>query len=228
MPLPPASALQQLQTANLREQARAAIRTGIITGEIRAGKIHSARTLAEALGVSATPVREALLDLASEGLVTSVRNRGFQITDLSEHDLDEILELRLMLEVPAAGRAAVAMSADDVALLREMADRMEAAAAEGDLRSFLDTDLEFHLAIAGQLANRRLVELIRRLRDQTRLVGLGPLAVSGALKSTAAEHRAIVDAFAAGDAALAEALVRKHLQHTRGVWAGREEAVDAG
>src|SRR4051794_4783192 len=87
------------QAPSLREQAVAAIRASIITGEAEPGQIYSVRQFADRLGVSATPIREALLDLAGDGLVEAVRNRGFRILMPSEQDLDEIYRLRLMIEV---------------------------------------------------------------------------------------------------------------------------------
>ncbi len=86
--------------------AKESIRVRIVTGEFAAGEIYSAPALAAVLGVSATPVREAMLELTADGLVEVVPNRGFRVVEPSQHDLDEIFELRLMLEVPAAERAA--------------------------------------------------------------------------------------------------------------------------
>jgi DNA-binding GntR family transcriptional regulator len=215
--------LRALQPENLREQARTSIRAGIITGEIKAGEIYSARTLAEELEVSATPVREALLDLANEGLVSPVRNRGFLVLEVSDHDLDEIFQLRTMLEIPATAQAAKLATEEDVATLRELAERTAVATEQGRVGEFLDADLDFHLHITRRLGNSRLVELVRRLRDQTRLTGLGQLAASGGLEQAVAEHRQLVEAFAAHDSRRAKAIMREHLQHTRGIWAGRDE-----
>src|SRR3954449_8596546 len=86
---------------SLREQAQQVIRASILAGELAAGEIYSASTLAERLGVSPTPVREAMLELANGGLVEPVRNRGFRVLAPDEADLDEISQLRLMLEAPS-------------------------------------------------------------------------------------------------------------------------------
>jgi DNA-binding GntR family transcriptional regulator len=218
-----AGSMGRLRTESLRAKASAAIRAGIITGQIEGGRIYSARTLAEQFGVSATPVREALLDLSNEGLVWPVRNRGFQIVEPSEHDLDEILELRLMVEVPAAGRAAKVLTEDDIALLRRWADAMEDAVERGDMAAFVENDMAFHLHVVGRIGNQRLVELIRRLREQARLRGLAQLAATGRLAATAAEHTELIQAFTERDSRRAQNLMREHLRHTRGVWAGQDE-----
>src|SRR5689334_17984447 len=95
---------KQLNRLSLREQARQAIRTSVITGELDEGKLYSVGDLAAELGVSATPIREALGDLEQHGLVRIVRNRGFMVIPVTTRDLDEIFEVRLLLEVPAVER----------------------------------------------------------------------------------------------------------------------------
>lgn len=220
----PHTSLTKLHSESFREKALRAIRAGIITGEIAGGEIHSARTLAEQLGVSATPVREALLELANEGLVVPVRNRGFRVIGLTEHDLDEIFELRMMLEIPATVAAADLLNPQDHDGLRALATQMEDDAAIGDVEAWLNDDLQFHLKMIGAGGNGRLVDLVRRLRDQTRLTALRELAASGELGRFAAEHHALVDALVARDGRKVQALLAEHLRHTRGAWAGRDEA----
>jgi DNA-binding GntR family transcriptional regulator len=207
----------------LSAQARDAIRARLITGEIGPGTIHSVPSLAALLGVSATPVREAMLELAAEGLVEAVPNRGFKAIALSEQDLREIFELRLLLEVPATGLAASAITPARVKECRDLAGRIERAAAEADLTEFLEADRAFHLELIGAVGNQRLEEIVGRLRDQARLYGLPRLAATGELTMSAEEHSAILLAVAGGDRNLAESLTRRHLEHTRGIWAGRTE-----
>ena len=215
--------LTRLTTSSLREQAVRVIRARIITGEIEAGEIYSAPSLAARLGVSATPIREAMLDLVSEGLVESVRNRGFRVLQLSNEDLDEIFELRLLLEVPAIGRVAGSLDLAEARRFRALVEEIETFAADGDLADFLDADRSFHLGLIGLLGNGRLVEIVDRLRLQSRLFGLERLARTGMLAQSAAEHREILDAVVSADRRKAEALMRQHLRHTRGIWAGLSE-----
>jgi DNA-binding GntR family transcriptional regulator len=215
--------VQRLAHQSLRDQARAVIRSEIVAGDIAAGRIYSAVDLAERLGVSATRVREALLDLASAGLVTPVRNRGFRVLETSDEDLDEIVELRLMLEVGALRRVVKRARDAELAALRRTVDDIGAAANRHDLAAFLSSDLDFHLGLLRLGGNRRLVEVVAPLRDQTRLSGIKVFAAAGALGGAADEHRAILDAVMARDVAGAEDLMRRHIGHTRGVWSGRPE-----
>jgi DNA-binding GntR family transcriptional regulator len=208
---------------NLREEAVAVLRAAILGGELEPGSIHSAVGLAERLGVSPTPVREAMLELANSGLVEVLPNRGFRVTVVDNQDLDEIYELRMLLEVPAVG--IVIDRASDEALdgLYEPLEELESAAGRNDVAGFLVADRTFHLALLALAGNRRLVEIISGLRDQTRIVGLRSLADEGALQATADEHRPILEALRARDTAEAERVMAMHVEHTRGAWAGLAE-----
>ena len=207
------------ERVSLREQVANALRAAVISGQLAPGVVYSAPALAATFGVSATPVREAMLDLSKEGLVEAVRNKGFRVTELSDRDLDELTELRMLIEVPTTARLAGRL--DDAALttLRKLATAIEAAAATGDLIAYLEADREFHLALLGHSGNRHLVDLVADLRSKARLYGLGPLADTGSLVDSAREHRALVELLASGDEAAAETLIRHHIQHVRGSWA---------
>lgn len=208
---------------NLRDQAAHALRAALVAGELRPGVVYSAPFLAAQFGVSATPVREALLDLAKEGLVEAVRNKGFRVTTLSERDLDEITEIRTLLEVPAARRIAGSITPADVDRLRPVAQAIVTAAAKPDLIAYIEADREFHLELLALTGNRHLVEVVSDLRKRSRLYGLDELARTGDLVPSAEEHAELLDLLAAGDGAEAEALMRRHLAHVRGSWAGRPE-----
>lgn len=209
--------------ASFRDQAARAIRAAVVTGEIEGGKIYSVPSLADRFGVSATPVREAMLDLVSEGLAEPVPNRGFRIIEASPEDLDEIFELRVFLEVPALVRLAGSLSAADTKRFARLADAIESTAECGDLVGFLEADRSFHLELLSLLGNQRLVAFVDRLRMQSRLPGLEALIGTAELISTAREHRAILLALTGGDRRRVATLMTRHLGHTRGVWAGIQE-----
>lgn len=200
------------------------LREAMVAGELEPGRIYSAPALAERLGVSATPVREAMMELTQEGLVETLRHRGYRVVEFGDEELDEILELRALIEVPTVARVAGRATGEQVAALRPLADRLEETAAAGELQAFIAADMAFHLQLLGIAGNRRLVEEVRRLRGMARLSALHHLYEEGALSATAREHHALLDLVAAGDAEGAEGLMRQHLAHVRGVWAGRSEA----
>jgi DNA-binding GntR family transcriptional regulator len=215
--------VKAIRARTLRDEAGRVIRAGIIAGELKAGEIYSANALAEKLGVSPTPVREALLDLANVGLVDPIRNRGFRVRVPDDRDLDEIGELRLMLEVPAMRKVVERASVDELQLLEPAVSEIENAAEAGDMSRYILADREFHLGLLELTGNARLVRLVGQLRDQTRVIGLAELAASGGLMASTREHREILRALQRRDGDAAEALMQAHIEHTRGIWAGRSE-----
>ncbi len=209
--------------SSLRESVADLVRAALVAGDMRPGEIYSVPALAAELGVSGTPVREALLDLAKDGLLEPVRNKGFRVTTLSDEDLDAIYRVRELLEVPSLVDVHRAATPADLGRLRDVCRRIEHAAAVGDLAEYLSADREFHLSMLGLTGNTRLVEMVSSLRSQTRLFGLPPLAAVKALGASAREHRTLLGLLAKGDLDAAQDLMSRHLRHTRGSWAGREE-----
>lgn len=208
---------------NLREEITQTLRAAVISGELRPGVVYSAPSLAGQFGVSATPVREAMLDMANEGLVEIVRNKGFRVTELSEKDLDELSELRALIEVPTVRRIAEAGVPQSVLdELRPLATEIEEAAARRDLIDHVTADLEFHLRLLALAGNQHLVETVRSLRSRSRIYGLRSLAARDALVPSAHEHAELLDLLATGDADGVEDLMRRHIGHVRGIWAAHE------
>lgn len=218
-------ALGRLEPANLRTRARAAIRTHIITGQLRPGVIYPVSYFADRFGVSATPVREALLDLSNLGLVELVRNKGYRVPDLSEHELDEIYQLRLLIEVPAISQMIGRFDPGSQRQCADLAAAIEHCAAQGDLVGFLEADRQFHATLLRPLGNERLVRLVNELRDGARLWALPSLATSAELMASAREHGEILRAVISGNAVEAASLAVRHLEHTRGLWVGHTEGV---
>ena len=205
---------------NLREEITQTLRAAVISGELRPGVVYSAPSLASQFGVSATPVREAMLDLAKEGLIDVVRNKGFRVTELSEKDLDELCELRALIEVPTVRRIAETGIPPKIAdRLRSLGEGIEQAAIDRDLIKHVGLDLEFHLTLLGLAGNTHLVETVRTLRSQSRLYGLRFLAERDALVPSSREHVELVDLIVAGETESAERLMHRHIRHVRGIWA---------
>lgn len=208
---------------SLREQVEGQLASRIVSGEIPPGQVLTVPTLAGDFGVSATPVREAMLNLARRGFLRPIRNRGFEVTEVSPDELRELSEVRMLLEAPPMRQVAGTLDEATVEELRETAERIVSAARAGHFDEYLASDTAFHLRILEATGNHRLVETVRELRQQTRLVGLVRLAESDALISTSLEHAELVDLLVAGRGEDAEALMRQHIRHVGGVWSGREE-----
>jgi DNA-binding GntR family transcriptional regulator len=219
MPHTKSSLTTLTKNLSLRETVMRALRAAIISGEMEPGAVYSAPSLGARFGVSATPVREAMLDLVKEGLVTSLPNKGFRVTEVSDADLDDITQLRLLIEPPTVRAVVSLVPAEDLTELRRMAQDIVDGADSGDLISYTEADRLFHIRILEYSGNRRLVDMISELRSHTRLLGLAPLVERGALRDSALEHVTLVDLIEARDDAGAEALMRQHIEHVRGEWA---------
>lgn len=229
MPRPPTDptarslTLPALERRSLRGEAIDLLRAQITAGELQAGRLYAIGDIAAQLGVSPTPVREAVLDLANQGLTEVVRNRGFRIVELTSGELEEIVVIRRMLEAPAMGLLAKDTTSLDFAALRELTGEVERAAAAGDMVTFLTLDKEFHLTLLRGVGNQRLVQVVSQLRDQTRLTGLPRISGTERLVRSAHEHDLLLDTLEAADSDTAERLMSGHLNHVTGLWAGHDE-----
>jgi DNA-binding GntR family transcriptional regulator len=154
-----------LQEGSMTDRATAALRSAILRGDLEPNTLHAVHTVAERLGVSRTPVREALIRLATEGLVSVQRNRGFVVLRHSSEDLCEIFSLRLLLEVPAARAAAALASPADIEALEANVARMREAMGRGDAERFLREDRQFHRTLLSVSGNERLAEFVDSLRN---------------------------------------------------------------
>ena len=222
--LPDAHRLPRLDAPRdlpLREQVAEQLRHAFIVGDIAPGEILSAPTLAETFGISATPVREAMLDLATEGHVKALRYRGYRVLEFAPETRAQQVELRGFIEIPLMVRvAARGLPEEQLLTARQLAEDSLRAAVDGDLTGFIRLDTSLHLGLLQAAGNEVAVRHVRSLRSLARLTGLRPLAEAGTLENTAREHRAIVDAIASRDPERMGALMAAHLGHVTGVWAG--------
>lgn len=212
----------------LRDQVVALLRKRLVLGEMKAGELHSATTLSQELGISSSPVREALLKLVDQGMLEPVRNRGFRVTPMTDQDRREIHQLRALIEVPTmqglAGHPGILASQGE---FRAVAHEIVAAAERADYLSYIEADRRFHLGLLELAGNGRLVDYIDSLRAQTRQVRLTELHEAGQLRRTAEEHFAILDALLAGDQAEVGRLMTEHLDHVTADWGPADTGVGA-
>ncbi|MGW2970153.1 GntR family transcriptional regulator [Streptomyces mirabilis] len=201
-----------VQRASVRGQILDALRTALVAGELAPGQVYSAPVLGERFGVSATPVREAMQQLALEGAVEVVPNRGFRVVRRGTRELAELAEIRALLEVPVVLRLARTVPAARWAELRPLAEAAARAASTGCRATYAECDRAFHHAILALAGNDQLVQIADDLhrRAQWPLVG-GPVPRGRAdLMADAAEHLALLDALTAQDLPAVQSLVREH------------------
>ena len=218
----PTSIRKVEHVSSLRDRIGKSLSAAIMSGEIAPGTLVSVPTLAAQFAVSATPVREAMLDLKQRGFVSSVRNKGFRVTEVSEKELQDIVELRQMLEAPAMRKLAKDFPMNTMPKWRSSADRIAVHAAKAQLTEFIESDRDFHLGLLALHGNDRLVDLVGELRSQTRMVNLVRMTQSRELTEVADEHHRMLDLLEAGDGAKLEALTRRHLAHVVEWW-GRSD-----
>lgn len=218
------ASLQEIKAdPSITERVRASIREAIIDGRLAPGSLHSVQTLASSFGVSRTPVREALIDLEGRGMVEFERNRGVRILQTSIHDLEEILSLRILLEVPAAYRAAEQATEETANELSDELIAMRRAARERDEKTMMAHDRRFHEIINEASGNSRLAVYVDSLRDLILTRGASTVGRSRDLPSIVREHETIIAAIEANDPGAAAAAMKSHLVNTASLLLRQED-----
>ncbi|MFE9093348.1 GntR family transcriptional regulator [Streptomyces sp. NPDC007264] len=217
-PVPPLEGARPVvQRSSVRRQVLDALRTALVAGELTPGEVYSAPALGEQFGVSATPVREAMQQLALEGAVEVVPNRGFRVVVRGARELAELAEIRALIEVPVMLRLVRTVPTERWAELRPLAEATVRAAASGCRATYTESDRAFHRAVLRLAGNEQLVRIAEDLHRRTQgvLVGAPGPAGRADLIADAAEHTALLDALAAQELPVAQSLVREHFAVAR-------------
>ena len=199
------------RSASLAEQVYETLRERLRSGAMSWDEPLREVALATQLGVSRTPVREALARLASEGLIR-VGGRSFAVPALSEEDIEEIYDLRVLLETEAIRQAAAAPERDGpVVAIRHALRAAEAAHAAGDAKRFIAANREFRGAWLALVANRRLVQAVELYADHVRALQRSTLGDPARQRVVLAGMKAMHDAIQARDGAAAARAMRHYL-----------------
>jgi DNA-binding GntR family transcriptional regulator len=196
---------------NLREQVLQHVRAEIISGQSTPGTMYSVPTLAEDLGVSTTPVREALLELARNGLIEPIRNRGFRVLEPTLEELSELFEVRELLEVRAAELLA-RRAPKKLGRLGRLADGVRDAVEADGVHGYLEADRRFHHAFIAAAGNALLTEMAMAARDKMRLYGISSRAGLERQAASVAEHYKLIELAIAGDVESIKALLKQHIR----------------
>jgi phosphonate utilization transcriptional regulator len=187
----------------------------ILAGDLPAGAQLREVEVASMLGVSRGPVREAFRALEESGLVRLEKNRGVFVRQIGQDEVDQIFELRAVLDEFAGRRAAQKATPAQTAELRELVERMEKATARGDVDDYHEANVAFHDRIVELAGNPKLTFLYRRLVNELHLHRRASLGQQGILPLSMSEHRAIVDHIASGHAAAAGRALHEHAAASR-------------
>ena len=195
----------------LSELAYSKIRAAVVSGAIQPGSLFREADLVRQLGVSRTPIREALRRLQTEGLIAATPPRGFLVLEVSPDELAEIYRVREVLEALAAHLAAERHSRVDLAVMEECLDVMESAYHDHDDDALAAANRDFHDAIAAASHNRYLIGVLREAREV--FERYRPVAIAKPRRRTAAhdEHRRLLEAIRNGDAQQAADIVSAHV-----------------
>jgi DNA-binding GntR family transcriptional regulator len=203
------------QPLPLAKMAYEVLRDSILNGELGSGEIYNEMALAKDLGISRTPVREALLELAVQGLVVFLPRRGVMIKHLTKQDVLEIFELREAIELAAIEKVIKKRASNNLVKIERMLQAQRKALGKNDHVDFMKADRTFHAVFSEMTKNRRFVNILENVRDLVHFMGMQGLSVEGRAEDVIAEHEKILEAVKEGDLARAREATIRHLESSR-------------
>ena len=198
----------------LREVVCDALRAAIQSGALPPGERLMEIPLAEELGVSRTPIREAIRKLEQEGFVVMLPRRGTYVADITLKDISQVFEIRSALEELAAGLAAERITPEEVEELERMIVMINDHIESGNFTEIVEADINFHEVLYNASRNDRLTEIIHNLREQTFRFRSVSMNQPGRLAKTWEEHRPLVEALADHNPQQARNIARRHMEHS--------------
>ena len=183
----------------LRDVVFNTLREAILKGDLEPGERLMEIALANRLGVSRTPIREAIRKLELEGLVVMIPRRGAQVASITKKDLQDVLEVRSSLEVLATELACERINAEQLDALKGALNRFEEVLGSGDVSVIARADVDFHDVIFSSTGNARLVQILNNLREQMYRYRLEYLKDFSSHARLLEEHRQLMEAIAARD-----------------------------
>ena len=196
----------------LREAVCETLRDAIRRGILEPGERLMEVQLADELGISRTPVREAIRKLEQEGYVIMMPRRGTYVSDVSVSDVKEIFEIRSALESLATGLAARRIEPDELETLQKLLVEIEGYIAKNDIDKIVETDIKFHELLYQVSRNDRLVAIIHNLKEQLARFRTLSMSYPGRLQETLEEHSDMVEAIANGDVSAARDAAEHHME----------------
>ncbi len=197
----------------LRELVFESLREAIIQGRLKPGERLMEMQLAEEMGVSRTPVREAIRKLELEGFVVMIPRKGAYVSGISVKDIVDVFEVRAALEGLAAGLAAERITDEELDKLERLLVKITEISDKDDLEDIVEIDTQFHDLIYKACRNERLVQIITHLKEQIQRFRTTSLAQPGRLRDALSEHRLIVEAISDRNVETAQALAREHIEN---------------
>lgn len=202
------------RTKSLKEKAYDILKELILTGRLEQGKLHNEKRLAEVLGVSRTPVREALLELSREGMVSFVPSKGVKVRKITTKQVKEVFELRRIIEGHIIKSITKQLSPTDLKKIAKILSRQDRSASKDEEVTFIEMDKEFHLFMAAKTGNEQIETILQNLRDQIHLMGIRAIKDSSRSQQVLKEHQRIFSALRKRDAKRSHEELMRHLNNT--------------
>ena len=197
----------------LRDVVFNTLRQAILRGELKPGERLMEIQLANKLGVSRTPIREAIRKLELEGLVLMIPRRGAEVAEITEKSLRDVLEVRSALEELAVDLACERITEDDIEKLREAAKEFEEVSKGDDVTALAEADVRFHDIIYFATENQRLIQLLYNLREQMYRYRVEYLKREEVRASLFAEHEHIIECIVQRDKVAAKQAISTHIDN---------------
>ncbi|KJS15719.1 MAG: GntR family transcriptional regulator [Peptococcaceae bacterium BRH_c4b] len=197
----------------LREMVFESMREAIIQGRLKPGERLMEIQLADEMGVSRTPIREAIRKLELEGFVVMVPRKGAFVAGISVKDIVDVFEVRAALEALAAGLAAERITPDELEELERSLVAISEVSSKDDIDAIVETDTSFHELIYKASRNERLFQIVIHLKEQIQRFRTTSLSQPGRSKDALEEHRKMVEAISDRNVELAQNLARDHIEN---------------
>lgn len=197
----------------LSQKVYRVLKTEIIKGSLKPGTKLLEGKIAKQMKVSRTPIREALRELAAEGFVKISPNQGVIVSNASIENIQEVLQIRGVLEGLAARLATKIISEEEIKELEKYQKQMEYYTNKDNSLAFSEIDAEFHELILNICGNNRLIQIRKNISDQANRYRIRSLSIPGRLKYSLKEHQEILEALKRKDSEQADRLSQKHIEN---------------
>ena len=205
---------QNINRQNLTDEVYNILADRIVNRKLKPGARLIEDELAEDLGISRTPIREALNRLAQDGLVELIPRKGAQVSRLKAKDVEEVYELRKLLEGFATEKSVISIKEKELNQIKELIGKGESS-SERKLEYFLKADLKLHNLIINHCGNSRLIKMLRSLHNFVNSFRILDTQYNHRIMQAHKEHKEIVKAFSKKDAGLAKRLVEQHIENAK-------------
>ena len=200
---------------SLKEMAFQSIKEGILSQRLKSGEFYTEQNLAKELGISKTPVREALLDLAIKGFIVYLPRKGIKINTLAEKEIVDLYGFRNALEKDVIRRITPRLTKESIKIIEAMHKEVKEATRNCDMMWFMRIDRQFHMFLASLTDNQYIISALEHIRDLSDWLGSKALLSKEDMVESKGQHGKIIQMLKKGNVEGAEAAIEEHIQKTQ-------------